>query len=402
MTAVGEHEYLVDFGNGYIEPCESNKLTIVPDSDIPLELRPENDAEENESLDGSNESFEDDSYVVSNMDEVEDEDELEADEYEEEDDENLPSSQETDVALFDENGTSSDQTYADRLAERRRMVDALEGFQVHTRSSSPRQSMVWTVVGRNHAIATRTPKGSIGLRPEYLDDIIRDGNSNGCLAAELFLCLMFGTRLNEKISKFNRAIDEDNQLKARSIPIPTFSKPEFMKGLALIIGAACYAAKGEALWENKREKPMLTLEPKANFEDHMFSYRFKQFREFLPVIYRDYSVVDSDPWWKFASAVNEFNRNRLLLLAPSNHLCIDEMMSAWKPRKTKLGGLPNITHIPRKPEPLGTEFKCVACSQTGCMLNLEIQRGKDGMRDARYNRELGNTAGCTIRLAEER
>ena len=32
---------------------------------------------------------------------------------------------------------------------------------------------------------------------------------------------------------------------------------------------------------------------------------------------------------------------------------IDEIRSAWWPRKTALGGLPNISEIKRKPEPLG-------------------------------------------------
>jgi hypothetical protein len=31
-------------------------------------------------------------------------------------------------------------------------------------------------------------------------------------------------------------------------------------------------------------------------------------------------------------------------------------MSAWRPRKTALGGLPNISFISRKPEPLGMLF----------------------------------------------
>jgi len=77
---------------------------------------------------------------------------------------------------------------------------------------------------------------------------------------------------------------------------------------------------------------------------------------------------------------------------------IDESMNAWRPRTTKLGGLPNISHIPRKPEPLGTEFKCTADPTTGCMIALEIQRGKDGMKDQQHNVEYGNTAGCTMRL----
>jgi len=56
-------------------------------------------------------------------------------------------------------------------------------------------------------------------------------------------------------------------------------------------------------------------------------------------------------------------------------------MSAWRPRTTALGGLPNISHVPRIPEPLGTEFKCPACPATGCMVALEIQRGREGMKD---------------------
>ena len=77
-------------------------------------------------------------------------------------------------------------------------------------------------------------------------------------------------------------------------------------------------------------------------------------------------------------------------------------MSAWRPRKTKLGGLPNITHIARKPEPLGTEKKCTACSSCKVMLHMEIQRGKDEMKKEKYNRELGATAACTVRLSEHR
>jgi hypothetical protein len=38
-------------------------------------------------------------------------------------------------------------------------------------------------------------------------------------------------------------------------------------------------------------------------------------------------------------------------------LLLDESMSGWRPKSTKLGGFPNITYKPRKPKPLGTMFK---------------------------------------------
>jgi Transposase IS4 len=49
---------------------------------------------------------------------------------------------------------------------------------------------------------------------------------------------------------------------------------------------------------------------------------------------------------------------------------------------------------------LGTEFKNVACSVTGCIVGLELQRGKEGMRAGEYCDSLGATAACTLRLAE--
>ncbi len=51
---------------------------------------------------------------------------------------------------------------------------------------------------------------------------------------------------------------------------------------------------------------------------------------------------------------------------------LDESLSAWRPRKDKTGGLPNISFILRKPEPLGTEFNSMACSLTGICLLFQV------------------------------
>jgi hypothetical protein len=52
------------------------------------------------------------------------------------------------------------------------------------------------------------------------------------------------------------------------------------------------------------------------------------------------------------------------------------------------------------PHNSGTEFKCAACPNTGCMLYLEIQRGKEAMKSLHHNAAMGATAGCTLRLLE--
>jgi hypothetical protein len=45
-----------------------------------------------------------------------------------------------------------------------------------------------------------------------------------------------------------------------------------------------------------------------------------------------------------------------------------------------------------------TEFKTTACSITGIIRYMEIRQGKDGMKSQEFNKDVGATAGCTLRL----
>ena len=96
--------------------------------------------------------------------------------------------------------------------------------------------------------------------------------------------------------------------------------------------------------------------PSAHFEKFMKLYRFKQFRKFVPTMFEDEALKETDEWWKFQPAVDEFNwirQNRVLF---AFWMIVDETMSAWRPRTSPTGDLPNVTYIFRKPEPLGTFF----------------------------------------------
>ena len=75
-------------------------------------------------------------------------------------------------------------------------------------------------------------------------------------------------------------------------------------------------------------------------------------------------------------------------------------MSAIRFRITAKGNLPHLSYIFRKPEPLGTKFNKVACYVTGDLLFIEVQSGKEGMKDSRYQQELGATAACTKWMME--
>ncbi len=132
------------------------------------------------------------------------------------------------------------------------------------------------------------------------------------------------------------------------------------------------------------------------FEQYMSYSRFKDFRFRV-----DYSKKDSDPWYKFSMAIDEFNSLRRKFVSASKWKVADESMSTWRPRTTALGKLPNISFVVRKPEPLGAEFKTVASPVTGVMTTMEIQRGKEGIREKIHNRDIVVTTGCTLCLLED-
>jgi hypothetical protein len=60
----------------------------------------------------------------------------------------------------------------------------------------------------------------------------------------------------------------------------------------------------------------------------------------------------TDVWCQFTAAIDNSNDICQKLICGSQWISLDETMCAWKPRKTAIGGLPNISFIIRKPEPL--------------------------------------------------
>jgi hypothetical protein len=61
-----------------------------------------------------------------------------------------------------------------------------------------------------------------------------------------------------------------------------------------------------------------------------------------------------------------FNDNLVKTLNPGAYLVIDESMNQW------LGyGIPNFKKVPRKPHPIGQEFKTIVDCHTNCFLRLD-------------------------------
>ena len=64
----------------------------------------------------------------------------------------------------------------------------------------------------------------------------------------------------------------------------------------------------------------------------------------------------------------------------------DESMSIIRFCTTSKGKLPYLSYIFRKSEPLGTEFKKVACSVTGNLLFFEVHRVKESKNHSKYQK----------------
>ena len=93
--------------------------------------------------------------------------------------------------------------------------------------------------------------------------------------------------------------------------------------------------------------------------------RFKEICEYFPKGFENLDRKAQDDWYKIDRWVKGLNDNRSKFVAASIRKVLDESMSQWKPRTTDTGRLPHLSFVLRKPRPLGTEFKTVACAETG-------------------------------------
>jgi hypothetical protein len=149
-----------------------------------------------------------------------------------------------------------------------------------------------------------------------------------------------------KVAKMNLEVEASKTRRKK------FTLKEFLMGLGLLIGAAEFSQKGVDLFRGKKgdqdkddfdEWP--SISPSPAFEQYMAFSRFKDFRRFFPAIYADKSRKETELWWEFSGAIEEFNEIRTTKLTCSHWISADESICAWRPRTTALGGLPNISFV---------------------------------------------------------
>ncbi len=95
--------------------------------------------------------------------------------------------------------------------------------------------------------------------------------------------------------------------------------------------------------------------------------------------------------------VKLFNDYRHKMVIPGPTLVIDELISPYEGMESTYAttGMPGKVSIKRKPRGIGIEIKAIADCQSGIITVIEIQEGKELMKDKKYVKEYNSgTAQC--------
>ena len=295
------------------------------------------------------------------------------------------------------NAEEDGNAYAARVAATKVRLRSLIGREVVSPLSTG-GSIKWKVVDEHHAPSFKVRASSqLGYNWEYAPFPMCDEY----VFAKIFLSLLFDD-FQVSLAKMNSHLTDKGPA-----GIKMFCVEEFLKGLGILIGAACFHQKGHHLFNASSGAIAVggtdysTLEELPNFRRYMYLYRWKQFIKFFPMIWKAEEEKTVDPWWRIRRLVDEFNSLRMKWIHASNILVFDESIIGYRPQVNPTGNLPHITFMKEKPCDLGTEGKLLMCSQLGTVALFKLQEGRLAMESMKYNKKFGAQTGCVIRMQEE-
>jgi hypothetical protein len=134
----------------------------------------------------------------------------------------------------------------------------------------------------------------------------------------------------------------------------------------------------------------------------MSLHEYKNIRQYLQLC--SFSEIDrrNNPWVPIDSFVEAFNKRREKIIKPGRELIIDESMSWWLGADGEIvyGGMPHVSFVKRKPRPNGAEMKTTADVQSGVMLYIEIQKGKQQNNTADFADKYQHHVALSLRLSK--
>ncbi|GFH47221.1 hypothetical protein CTEN210_08413 [Chaetoceros tenuissimus] len=202
--------------------------------------------------------------------------------------------------------------------------------------------------------------------------------------------------LNERICENNKQLKEKQRNAKTDQPISPY---EFWCFFGIMLVARIEGLAGTQLWNSKRSEGW-----RKNVDLSMFmnESRFKSIKKWIPYLWTNENLKNSDPWYQIVDIFKDFNENRREKVLSSTDDTGDETMSAIRPRTTPKGNLPHLQNVLRKPEPLGTELKSLACTKLKMMKALELQRSANDRTETKFLQEVKNkkTSAVTLRLVD--
>ncbi|GFH45724.1 hypothetical protein CTEN210_02198 [Chaetoceros tenuissimus] len=209
---------------------------------------------------------------------------------------------------------------------------------------------------------------------------------------------------NERLIVLNERIGEHNKVlkaKQRNAKVDNLISPyEFWCFFGIMLVARIEGLAGNQLWNKKRSEGWRKTTDLSNF---MNESRFKTIKKWIPYLWTNESLKNTDPWFQIVDIFKDFNENRREKVLSSTDDTGDETMSSLRPRTTPKGNLPHLQNVLRKPEPLGTELKSLACTKLKMMKALELQRSANDRTETRFLREVKNkkSSAVTLRLVDK-
>ena len=141
------------------------------------------------------------------------------------------------------------------------------------------------------------------------------------------------------------------------------------------------------LWKRGASKGRLAY---PDFGQYMPINMFKAWQHAASFCWCDkehwYKDKRDRPWEVFLPALDQYNGKRRKLLKVVL-LLLDESMSGWRPKTSKLGGAPNLTYEPRKPVSLGTMFRNGVECISGIIVNQDVVQPPEVQARKKYQDE---------------
>lgn len=164
-----------------------------------------------------------------------------------------------------------------------------------------------------------------------------------------------------------------------------------------------------SMWSEKLAAgEKFTMPPPAYGRFGMSENRFDklmQLHAFMHSISED-ELDANDPWRYCAAVIDGHNLHWEKVYSPSWLLAPDESMSPWTVNEgIRHQDIPFLSHVPRKPKPLGAEIKTTADGESGAIIRCELalkykrRRGAPTVMEP-YRDEYGATSAQCLRLVE--